>query len=52
MSGENVPDALFLGVICLLEDDALFVRLIGPRAEVEAHREEFKALCRSLRLEG
>jgi hypothetical protein len=52
MSGEDVPDALFLGVICLLEHDAVFVRLIGPRAEVEARREEFKALCRSMRVKA
>ena len=51
-SNEDVPDALFLGAICLLDKDAVFVRLTGPRAEVEARREEFRALCRSLRLEG
>ncbi len=50
MSGEDVPEALFVGVVCLLEKDALFVRLVGPKAEVEPQREALRALCRSLRV--
>lgn len=52
MGGEDVPDALFLGVVRLLEHDALFVRLYGPKAAVEGLREELKAFVRGMRLEG
>ena len=52
MSGESVPDAVFYGVIVPLEDDTLFLRLVGPRAQVEPQREAFRALARSLRLDA
>lgn len=49
MSGEHVEGALFVGVVCLLEGEALFFRLVGPRAEVEAQREALRALLASMR---
>jgi hypothetical protein len=52
MGGEDVPDALFLGVVRLLETDAFFVRLYGPKAAVEGQREALKAFVRGIRLEG
>jgi hypothetical protein len=50
MGAKPIPDALFYGVIVLLEHDALFLRLVGPRAEAAPLREAFRALARSLRL--
>ena len=50
MSGEKVEGALFVGVVCLLEQDALFFRLVGPKAEVEPQRDALKALLASLRM--
>lgn len=52
MSGESVEGALFVGVVCLLEQDALFFRLVGPRSEVEAQREALRALLASMRTGG
>lgn len=52
MSGESVEGALFVGVVCLLEQDALFFRLVGPRAEVEGQREALRALLASMRTGG
>jgi hypothetical protein len=49
MSGERIEGALFVGVVCLLEHDALFFRLVGPKAEVEPQREALKALLASMR---
>jgi hypothetical protein len=52
MGGERVAGALFYGVIVLLQDDALFLRMVGPRAQVEPQRDAFRALARSLRLDA
>ncbi|HZL99576.1 MAG TPA: hypothetical protein VFD43_04915, partial [Planctomycetota bacterium] len=41
---------LLLGAVCLLPDQALFVKLTGPRAAVEAQRAALVAFCRSLEL--
>lgn len=49
MSGEKVEGSLFVGVVCLLERDALFFRLVGPKAEVEPQRDALKALLASLK---
>jgi len=47
--GQVVPDAALLGVVCPRGDHAVFVKMVGPRAEVLALREAFEAFCRSLR---
>lgn len=52
MGGQRVTGAVFYGVILVLEHDAIFLVLVGPRAEVEPQREAFRALARSLRLEA
>lgn len=52
MGGRLQPDALFLGMICVRPDGALFLRLVGPKGQAEGQREAFRALSRSLRVEG
>jgi hypothetical protein len=47
--GENLEDAVLLGAICALQDETVFVKMIGPRAEVVSRQAEFEAFCRSLR---
>ena len=49
MGGEVIEDAALLGAICTLEDEVLFVKMIGPRAEVEAQGARFAAFCRGIR---
>jgi hypothetical protein len=49
MSGPEVPDAVLLGAICELDNEAVFVKLIGPRDQVEAAEGSFAAFCRGLR---
>lgn len=52
MSGERVEGALFVGVVCLLQADSLFFRLVGPKAEVEPQREALRSLLASMREGG
>ncbi len=49
MSGDSIEDATLLGAVCELEDETVFVKLVGPSAEVEAELAVFAAFCRSLR---
>lgn len=49
MSGESYPDALLLGAICELDGETVFVKMIGPRNEVEAAEASFAPFCRGLR---
>lgn len=49
MSGELIDKAILLGVICPLTDETVFVKMIGPAAEVTAQQAKFEAFCRSLR---
>jgi hypothetical protein len=41
MGGDPRPDSAVLGAICMREQDAVFVKMIGPREEVLALRETF-----------
>jgi hypothetical protein len=41
---------LLEGVICMLDGRALFVKLAGPRAEVEAQHAALLAFCRSMKV--
>lgn len=50
MSGRNIPDALMLGAIVPLKAETLFVKMIGPAAEVEAQRAAFADFCSGLKL--
>ena len=48
----KIEDALLIGVVCILPDRAVFVKMIGPRAKVEPARADFLAFCRSLERKG
>ncbi|MFQ5504116.1 MAG: hypothetical protein ACE5F1_04860 [Planctomycetota bacterium] len=50
MSGPAIQDATLLGVICELPRITLFVKMIGPAAEVKAEREAFIGFCKSIRM--
>lgn len=43
-----IDDATMLAVSCGLGDRTIFVKMIGPRAEVQAHHQEFLEFCASL----
>jgi len=46
---EQIAEAALLGIVCPDKDHSLFVKMIGPKAEVLAERANFEAFCRSLR---
>ncbi len=52
MSGSSVEGAGLLGLLCLLPDSMVFVKMTGPREEVDAQRERFFDFCGSLAYEG
>ena len=47
--GEQVDPARMLAVICPMEGNVVFVKLIGPGKGVKANEAKFKAFCKSLR---
>jgi carboxymethylenebutenolidase len=47
--GKGTKDATMLGVICSLRDATVFVKMIGPKKEMNAQVEPFKKFCRSLK---
>ena len=47
--GDTIEDAVLLGAIATLEDEAVFVKLTGPRNAVDEQGAAFAAFCRSLR---
>jgi len=49
MTQRSFDDALFLAVAALTPDGAFFVKLTGPHAEAQSHRQEFVDFCASLR---
>jgi hypothetical protein len=49
MGAKPIADAMMLGVVCEQQPQSVFVRLTGPRSEVEAARAKFEELCKSLR---
>ena len=49
MSGEPIPNAALLGAIVLLDGEAVFVKLVGPREDVEGQAAHFATFCRGLR---
>ena len=51
MQGEQIADALMVGVVCELPDRTVFVKLIGPRAEADEARKAFALFCNSLRFD-
>lgn len=50
MGEADLADARLLGLVCLLGDTAVFVKMIGPVAVVDAERESFVRFCKSLSL--
>ncbi len=48
MSGNGFDSATLVGSVCELENETVFVKLVGPQAEVEAELDAFAAFCRSL----
>jgi hypothetical protein len=49
MGGEQHQDYMMLGVVCSLPSSSVFVKMIGPEAEVRAERDNFVVFCESLR---
>jgi hypothetical protein len=43
---------LLIGALCIRAEQSLFVKMTGPRAQVESQREAFLQFCRSLRPRG
>lgn len=52
MRGEvNIPGAVVLGAVAMLEEHGVFVKMTGPAETVRAHEEAFQAFSASLRIE-
>jgi len=49
MSGAGIKDATMLGVICTLHTATIFVKMIGPKSEMQAHVGSFERFCRSMK---
>ena len=49
MRGEARPDWMLLAAAALLDEEAVFVKMVGPEAVVRAERDRFIAFCGSLR---
>ena len=49
MSGPETPDARMLVAVVEGDDGVVFVKCVGPRAEVDAQEAAFTAFCKSLR---
>lgn len=49
MDSKTIEDALMIGVVCERSPQSIFVRITGPRAEVERERANFESFCKSLR---
>jgi len=48
MSGDSVPGQRMLGVVCPLQDQVLFVKMVGPETAVAAEADHFRAFCKSI----
>lgn len=49
MGERRDPGYAMLGVICPLDGQTLFVKMVGPEATLAEHTDEFQAFCTSLR---
>ncbi len=49
MSGAANPGYALLGTVVPVEDQTIFVKMIGPEAEVNAQKENFVAFCASIK---
>ncbi|NIA16299.1 MAG: hypothetical protein GWP08_19735 [Nitrospiraceae bacterium] len=50
VDGSSNSDWMLLGVVCELPDRGIFVKMLGPEAEVERERDRFVEFCQSLYL--
>jgi hypothetical protein len=50
MRGAAHPGSALLGTLCPLDDLTVFVKMVGPEAEVRAERARFLAFCGSLEI--
>ena len=41
-----------VALICFINEEAVFLKMVGPKTEVAALKDTFLELCRSLRLEA
>ena len=48
MQGPGLPEAALIGVICPLEERAVFVKMVGPMRSVQGERSAFLEFCESL----
>ena len=48
-SGDEIPDAVMLGAICALDDEVIFVKMVGDSGAVDAEAHNFIPFCRGLR---
>ncbi|MCC6699209.1 MAG: hypothetical protein IT365_26530 [Candidatus Hydrogenedentes bacterium] len=49
MNGTEIADGHLLGVVATHGGQSIFIKLVGPAAEVAAQKEKFIAFCESLR---
>jgi hypothetical protein len=49
MDGAPHANSMLLGALCLLPAQSVFVKMVGPEADVTAEEAHFKAFCKSLR---
>lgn len=52
MGGESRPGTMILGLVVQMPGESLFVKMVGPQAEVLTAREDFLAFAQSLHADG
>ena len=48
MSGPKKDNYMMFGSITLLENDSLFIKMIGPESDMQNQKEKFTSFCKSL----
>ena len=51
MSGSPKNGFMLLGVVCPLQEETIFVKMIGPESDVQEERENFIKFCKSVNTE-
>ncbi len=52
MGGEPTADALLFGVVVLQSNQALFIKMVGPKAVMQKQKANFQTFCSSLKEQG
>ncbi len=52
MAGQQFPDYTLMGIVAVLTDQTLFVKMTGPAAVVKAEKDHFLSFCKSLSQEA